>query len=89
MIYVLPSTQDFVIYATPSTNLKPNSHPNPIYSAQFQFKSWVNCNSGTAAVEVISGIPPFRLRKRELRNREYVRISSMEKNHGTINLRLY
>jgi len=43
-------------------------------------------HSGTAAVEVISGIPPFRLRKRELCNREYVRISSMEKEHALVRI---
>jgi len=39
-------------------------------------------DSGTAAVKAISGIPPLRLRKHELCNRKYVRISSMEKDHA-------
>ena len=43
-------------------------------------------HSGTAAVEVVSGIPPFRLRRRELCNREYVRIKSLEKDHVLVRL---
>jgi len=43
-------------------------------------------HSGTAAVEVISGILPFRLRKRELCDREYVWISSIETDHAVAQL---
>lgn len=43
-------------------------------------------HASTAAVEIVTGIPPFRLRRRELCNREYMRIVSMDADHALIRL---
>ena len=43
-------------------------------------------HSSTAAVEVISGVYPIRIRKRELCCREYIRIVCMVKDHPLVYL---
>ena len=43
-------------------------------------------HSSTAAVEVISGVYPIRIRKRELCCREYIRIVCMVEDHPLVQL---
>ena len=43
-------------------------------------------HSSTAAVEVITGIPPFRLRRRELCCREFIRIMSLGESHSLVRM---